>query len=316
MGIHRYLIHSLRLSYLREVEDPYGSRIISLDPSYLSNPYVHAAHLADEDRWPELATPSSPQLSEDEGDRPLGFPGAKLKYTQTIMGGRTGGLGLRTHGKRSSTSKRMSIASRSEEVQNFVQDRAPVRETLIETVPVAGNLSTSSLDGLVKIIPPEDSESTPTTAEIQPPEDTPKEAPKVVQFIPKFKGAAEMEERRRQRMARWRGGNDPPAVVPSRPLTFDDLSSEDEGNVIDSESSDSDFPTQHADDLSDDEDFDSYVLLRHRSWRILNYLSQRVCGKQTYRCKLGEHFRLHHRLFWSGELIHLTETQAEPCIRG
>lgn len=230
---------------------------------------MHAAHLADEERWPELLRPSSPQLSEDEGDRPLGFPGAKLKYTQTIMGGRTGGLGLRTQGKRASVSKRMSTASGSEDVRNFVQDRAPVQESLSGPTPVGGSVGKSSLDGLVKIIPPDDLEAAPTVTEPPPPEDASKDIPKVVQFIPKFKGAAEMEERRRQRMAKWRGNKEPPAAAPSQPLTFDDLSSsEDEGNAIDSESSDSDFPTQHGDDLSD-EDFDSCVMSFCCYWCLL-----------------------------------------------
>src|SRR6266511_1639563 len=90
-----FLIHNLRLAYLREVDDPYGPRIISLDPSYQSNPYILAAGLADAGRHPHLAAPRSPNLSEDEQERPLGFPVARLKHTQTIMGGRTGGLGLR-----------------------------------------------------------------------------------------------------------------------------------------------------------------------------------------------------------------------------
>src|SRR4051812_36931209 len=105
MDSSSFLIHSIRLSYLRDVEDPYGPRVISLDPAYQSNPYILAASLADTQRWPQLLQPVSPNLSEDEQERPLGLPAARLKHTQTIMGGRSGGLGLRVNGKRSSTSK-------------------------------------------------------------------------------------------------------------------------------------------------------------------------------------------------------------------
>ena len=51
------------------MEDPYGPRLISLSPSYSSNPYILASNLADVDRWPELAAPSSPAPSDDEGER-------------------------------------------------------------------------------------------------------------------------------------------------------------------------------------------------------------------------------------------------------
>ena len=106
------MLHSIRLNYLRDVDDPYGPRVISLDSSQQSNPYVLAAGLADLDRWPQLALPSSPNLSEDEQERPLGYPTARLRHTQTIMGGRTGGLGIRVTGKRQSTSRRLSATPR------------------------------------------------------------------------------------------------------------------------------------------------------------------------------------------------------------
>jgi hypothetical protein len=58
------LIHSLRLGYLRNVEDPYGSRLISFNPSFSTNPYINVASLADVNKWPELASPhESPTLS-------------------------------------------------------------------------------------------------------------------------------------------------------------------------------------------------------------------------------------------------------------
>ena len=56
------------MSYLRNVEDPYGPRLISLSPSYASNPYILASNLADVERWPELAVTSSPAPSDDEGE--------------------------------------------------------------------------------------------------------------------------------------------------------------------------------------------------------------------------------------------------------
>ena len=43
--------------------------MISLSPSYTSNPYILASNLADIERWPELAAPSSPAPSDDEGER-------------------------------------------------------------------------------------------------------------------------------------------------------------------------------------------------------------------------------------------------------
>jgi len=113
--------------------------LISLSPSYTSNPYILASNLADVGRWPELAAPSSPVPSDDEGERdldgrssrgatpqkptnvgrhrerngqngdvvrgrPSGFPGATgLKYSQTIVAGnRTGGMGMRVSGKKAS----------------------------------------------------------------------------------------------------------------------------------------------------------------------------------------------------------------------
>lgn len=66
-----FIIHNLRLSYLRNVEDPYGPRLISLSPSYTSNPYILASNLADLERWPELAAPISPAPSDDEGEKGL-----------------------------------------------------------------------------------------------------------------------------------------------------------------------------------------------------------------------------------------------------
>lgn len=112
-----YLIHTLRLNYLRNIDDPYGPRLITFDPRYQSNPHVTALSLADDERWPELRMPQSPHVSDDENSGPpnprrvhTGFPGATgLKYTQTIMGPtRIGGAGMRVTGRRAST-KRNSV---------------------------------------------------------------------------------------------------------------------------------------------------------------------------------------------------------------
>lgn len=241
--MHSFLIHSLRLSYLRDVEDPYGARLISLAPAYNSNSYIIAASLNDIDRWPELAMPSSPQLSDDE--RPSGFPGARLKYTNTIMGGRTGGLGLRVNGKRASTSKRLSMSGTPR--QGMVQG-APSG-----TIPVSSSLAEHKADDWVKVpdinltvtsgSAPEVKIQEPTVAE---------EAPvaKVVQFIPKFKGAAEMEARRRVRMAARRG---PGGAAPAPPPVLDFSSSDEEENIAE-DSSDSDFGQPNAADAMDDGD--------------------------------------------------------------
>jgi target of rapamycin complex 2 subunit MAPKAP1 len=223
---YSYLIHSLRLSYLRDVQDPYGPRLITLDPAYNSNPYIIAASLADVDRWPELAMPSSPQLSEDEGERPSGFPGARLKYTQTIMGGRTGGLGMRVHGKRASTSKRMSGTPRPP-MNKFISEDTPVHDALTTEVSISTSVPNSPHKNEVDSQPALQVQELATGGE-QP-------VPKVVQFIPKFKGAAEMERRRRMRMAARRA----PAPAAPPPLQNLDFSSSDEDIPLANDSSSS-----------------------------------------------------------------------------
>ncbi|KAK2459608.1 hypothetical protein APHAL10511_008363 [Amanita phalloides] len=233
-----FLIHNLRLSYLREVEDPYGPRLISLDPSYASNPYVVAASLADCDRWPELSFPSSPQISEDEAERPSGFPGARLKYTQTIMGDKTGGIGIRVNGKRISTSKRMSGIVNQAEQPSVLSTTAPValtdeaQEGEEETTPA----NFPQLN--VQIQAPTAMEETPIT--------------KATQFVPRFAGAAEMEARRRARLAARRmpaPGSEP---LPSK-TDADFSSSEEDADVLDDSSSD--FGDQGA-SIDDADEFD------------------------------------------------------------
>ena len=176
--------------------------------------------------------PSSPQLSEDEGERPSGFPATRLKYTQTIMGGRTGGLGMRIHGKRESTSKRLSGIPRQPLVKNLISEDTPVQEALTE-------VSTSTSVAKSPPLDKNEAGSQPTIQSQEPSTGGESSVPKVVQFIPKFKGAAEMERRRRVRMAARR------APGPIAPPTL---------QMLDFSSSDEDVPL--ADDSSSSGDFD------------------------------------------------------------
>lgn len=185
--------------------------------------------------------PVSPDLSEDEQERPMGFPASRLKHTQTIMGGRSGGLGLRVSAKRTSVSKRISGTPRQFDVKNFVSDKAPVQEASSTTAPIPPTLAQSA-PGTSSWIKIEDSDSdkqvSPAPAVQKPQSVVPDQVPvvKVVQFIPKFKGAAEMEVRRRARMAARRGPGGAPARAPPPP-TFSS-SSEDEVPLVSEASSD------------------------------------------------------------------------------
>ena len=218
-----------------------------------------SASLADVDRWPQLAMPISPDLSEDEQERPIGFPGSRLKHTQTIMGGKSGALGLRVHGKRVSVSKRVSGTPRQFDVKNFVSDQAPVQEALSTPAPIPPT-HVQSAPGIGSWIKIQDSDSdvSPETAVQKPQSVTPEQVPvKVVQFIPKFKGAAEMEARRRERMAARRG---PGGVVvrapPPPPLNFSS-SSEDEVEIpVISEASSDEFDEVGAAAIDEGDEFD------------------------------------------------------------
>ncbi|KAI0674134.1 SIN1-domain-containing protein [Trametes maxima] len=233
-----YLIHSLRLSYLRHIDDPYGPRLISLDPSYQSNPYIVASGLADEERWPELAMPSSPTPSDDESGpstrrRYSGFPGANLKYTTTIMGpSRTGALGLRVSGKRPSI--RNSLRPSLRNGTNGTEPSTTLSEgTLITTEVVAATPTSPSKPGTTPRSPIKES-AVPSPATQQngngtlngdanPAQDATQPARRMPEFIPKFKGAAEMEARRRLRlMARA----NPPGAAPRIPMPVQNLNPE------------------------------------------------------------------------------------------
>lgn len=154
-----YLTHALRLTYLRHVEDPYGSRVVSFNPLYGANPYIRAAGFADADTWPQINQPESPKPVESQLAPPASpsrhdtsflngrlqdnedvvvapeagiYPGANLKYTDTIMGpSRSGMAGIRVSGRRLSgqaqprgTPVRSSTAL-SETQSRYRSDSAP-----------------------------------------------------------------------------------------------------------------------------------------------------------------------------------------------
>ncbi|KAG1735585.1 stress-activated map kinase interacting protein 1-domain-containing protein [Suillus paluster] len=258
-----YLVHSLRLSYLRNVDDPYGGRIISLSPSYTSNPYILAASLADVHRWPELEYPSSPPISDDESEAPdkpsSGFPGATgLKHHQTIMGNRSGAFGLRVSGRRASTSKRASLIANRANMRNEGADAtalaAPPRVNFIAASDADTRPITSEHGDITQPIPVQHQPA--LRKDDVPPELPPKDVP----FVPKFKGAAEMEARRRLRMMARRGV---PASMPKAPsvttrsLNPDLSSSDDEDGMLEDDNDDDfDLVAPGDDNMDEADEFD------------------------------------------------------------
>lgn len=200
-----------------------------MDPSYRSNPYVVDAGLADIERWPELSMPRSPTPSDDEagptrhGGRPSGFPGATgLKYTTTILGpSRSGALGLRVTGKRqppptsSRASMRRSVSqprpiniASSPGADNDVTPEMPASAS-----PRKADMSRKSdIEITINDVFSDSKVPAPSTIITS---DAPENAPSapMLMFVPKFKGAAEMEARRRQRMR----NRLPPGGAPIRP---------------------------------------------------------------------------------------------------
>lgn len=264
------------MNYLRNVEDPYGPRMISLGPSYNTNQHIVASSMADIDRWPELAMPSSPPVSDTEGDDEKGdgqpnFGATGLKHTQTIMGGRTGGLGLRVDGKRYSSSKRLSGGSTprnpSRRMLRVKEDLEPVKDALPPPPTTTRVIGASSDEGEVNV-------------KIQGPtvvEEAPVQVQKTVQFIPKFKNAAEMEARRRVRMMARRGVNQnnagssstspspqpaPPPPPPPQILTLD--TSEEEESSSSEELSD-----DGQGSMDDGDEFDPYAFPIPCSFKVL-----------------------------------------------
>jgi len=209
--------------------------------------------------------PQSPIVSPDEPERPTGFPGAKLKYTQTVMAGKSGGLGLRVHGKRASTSNRLSKSG----VQAAVLQHSISPSSLAQEPASSSSITTKEITAavdrpkteeanvpspLTKIVTETSSSRLEVTVEAP---SANEEAPvqKVVQFVPKFKGAAEMERRRRVRMAA-RLELDAALAPPLPPQPFTISSSEDELQPHSSHESldDSDFGSQRAHDTVDEAD--------------------------------------------------------------
>ena len=214
--------------------------------------------------------PISPDLSEDEQERTMRFPVPALKYTQTIMGGRSGALGLRVHGKRASVSKRLSGTPRQLDVKNFISDQAPVQEVLSTPAPTPPTLAQSApvVDNWIKM-EDSDEQGSPESTVQNPQSVVPEPVVKIVQFIPKFKGAAEMEARRRERMAARRG---PGGVVararPPPPLDFSSSSeNEVEIPVIGEVSSDEfdDVGAAAVDGMDEGDEFDPSVYYCHLS---------------------------------------------------
>jgi target of rapamycin complex 2 subunit MAPKAP1 len=218
------LIHNLRLGYLRNVvEDPYGPRLISFNPSFPTNPYITAASLADLTKWPELGMPPSPPISPSDSDgsgsgpggpaspgggggaaspRSIsGFPGATgLKYTSTILGpSRTGAIGMGVSGRRrhdvSKPSQGSSIAT-----ANSAQDR---EQSEYDTMGTAVSTPATAKPLIMSKSPPRALQQEQQHATAIP--DAPPPPPLKPVFVPKFKGAAEMDERRRLRLQARRG---------------------------------------------------------------------------------------------------------------
>jgi len=257
--MHRYLVHSLRLSYLRNVDDPYGARIISLSSSYTSNPYIVEASLSDVHRWPELEYPSSPPISDDESEAPdkssSNFPGATgLKHHQTIMGNRSGAFGLRVSGRRASTSKRASLIAKRARMNNEGAD-APAALPRVNFINAASDVDpcpiTSEQADVSQPLPQ------PALKKDDPP---PELLPKDVPFVPKFKGAAEMEARRRVRMMARHGVPASMPKIPSvttRSLNPDISSSDDEDGMLEDDNDDDyDLVAPGDDNMDEVDEFD------------------------------------------------------------
>jgi target of rapamycin complex 2 subunit MAPKAP1 len=270
--ISSYLIHSIRLNYLRNVDDPYGSRLITLSSSYTTNPYVLASGLADVGRWPELALPNSPAPSDDEdalSSRPglsasTGRFGARgLRHTQTIMGpNRTGALGMRVHARRTSGEAPKSLKSHRR--ASGIPESPPPGEALaapaaaaavVVQPATAGNTPEAQRKSLETPRPSLDRSNSghqkPSSEQANPPT-----------FVPMFKGAAEMEARRRQRMAMraqvQQGGPPPAPVTPLNPELSSDEEEEEAAPAHESGSSgDSDFD-ELQDALGLDSDMDEF----------------------------------------------------------
>ncbi|KLO06442.1 hypothetical protein SCHPADRAFT_689996, partial [Schizopora paradoxa] len=275
-----YLIHNLRLTYLRHLEDPYGPRIIRSGDRYRNNPHVLAAGLADTERWPELNIESSPDPSDDEepGKRPVarrmrsGYTGGSttLKHTQTIMGNRSGALGMRVTGKRSSTTGEAIIPMRPTD-SNLGRVRADSEPTPLPATssspsePITPG-SPDTYDGghisVSKRRSAGGSSLSEVAASILIKSETPVQAepaaPKL-HAMPSFSKIADIQARRQRRRAHFSsaGNNARRHVLTSRQPMNPDISSSDEGAGVSGSMDGFDRLSEHGDGMDGEmEEFD------------------------------------------------------------
>lgn len=173
------------------------------------------------------------------------------------MGGRSGGAGIRVNGKRTSTSKRASrqlgLAAHKETSSLALADGEQPLPALTEAHKKLQSQSAPTEDvWIAREVTAEEPVAEIHVQQATAPEEAPAPVTRAVQFIPKFKGAAEMEARRRVRMAARRGpmGRAPPPKA----LSFDTSSEEDEP----SKSTAIDTP----DEVTGNDEFDPYDLLQ------------------------------------------------------
>ncbi|GJJ10541.1 hypothetical protein Clacol_004768 [Clathrus columnatus] len=268
-----FLIHQLRLSYLRYVDDPYGPRILSLNPGYSTNPRIIASGLADTETWPELVLPTTPTSEHGEltnGDNKKrqnsGFPGANLKYTQTIVGqNRTGGVGMRVNAKRVSSIKDSApVTFRREEIEhsNGKRIRSDSEPTPIALTPFQGpdpHPDRPAHNTLLK------RNSMDMTALEQAPTPPAAEHREVEPFMPPFARAAEMEARRKQRLRSRFASTEAQMrpIVPKKELLNPEVSDDDDlsaGEVSDLDGADLPLEGEEFSDPSD-ESFGPRIIL-------------------------------------------------------
>ncbi|KAF5343835.1 hypothetical protein D9756_011338 [Leucocoprinus leucothites] len=233
-----------------------------LDPSYTSNPYITHATLADSDRWPELNMPQSPQISDDESERPSGFPRCQDSVSRKESFNLQACIQIKPEVPQAALRHHISTSTLAQDTSSLssitTKDIAAVNAADWPKVP-DGPLPpppppTHSLTAPPAMTASEGSSPRPEVT-IEGPS-TVEEAPvqKVVQFVPKFKGAAEMERRRRARMAANRGPNGALAVPAPVPQIRSFSSSEDEAQPqsSDESSEDSDFGPSRTRDVVDE----------------------------------------------------------------
>jgi len=206
-----YLIHAVRLTYIRNIEDPYASKLLSFHPRHVENPNVIASGLADVDRWPHLTMPATPkpppsmletpatgnaanrlhQMSRAHSDDPRFAGASSLKYTTTIMGpSRTGLMGMRTTGRRASGPS-TPMADSSRRIRADSNGNPPASAALQPPNSVAPDSPAIDPDtdmAQKQLLPPQESATKPT------------DAPSANPVFAPFTRTAEVEARRRARI--------------------------------------------------------------------------------------------------------------------